>query len=451
MRDPVNRLTLLTIALGMALLFPAKAIAQLDSIDKGRAKDMLTNVTKDIEKYYYDPDLHGIDMDARVKAAKDKIDNARSLGEAFGIIAQVLLDLNDSHTKFFPPSRAVKFEYGWKVGMIGEKCFVTSVKPGSDAAKKGLRTGDEVLSLNGFPPSRKELWKMIYYYYALNPQVNFTMNVRTPAGEMRQVVSETKIKKLSRILNLNNSVDWNEYYRSITDEDESRDHRFVTKNGVVIWRLPTFAFEPGQVDSLFDSHVKGNTALILDLRGNGGGFVDTLEEVAGNLVDKVTKIADAKERKDSEVIEAKSRGDSAFKGKLVILIDSNSASASEILSRFVQLQERGIVIGDRSAGAVMESRSRFKTMGVNTQIAYGSSISEADVIMGDGKSLERVGVTPDIFAIPKAEDLGFERDPVLARAAEELGLKITPEEAGMMFPVLWQDGKKGTASYKKDN
>jgi hypothetical protein len=97
----------------------------------------------------------------------------------------------------------------------------------------------------------------------------------------------------------------------------------------------------------------------------------------------------------------------------------------------------------------MESRFRTKSMGVNTQILYGASISEADVIMGDGKSLERIGVTPDIFAIPSAEDLGFERDPVLSRAAAELGFTLTPEEAGALFPVLWQDGKKGTSSYKQ--
>jgi len=432
----------------MALL-AGSVYPQLDKIDKGRAKDMLTAVTDDVKKYYYDESLHGVDMDARVQAAKDKIDNAKSLGEAFGIIAQVLLDLNDSHTRFFPPSRAVKFEYGWKVKMVGDRCFVTSVKPGSDADKKGLRTGDEVLSLNGFPPSRRDLSKMIYYYYALNPQAKFAMTVKTPMGETKQIVAETKIKKMSRFLNLNNSTDFNEFFREITDEDESYDHRFVKKDGLVIWRMPTFSFEPGQVDSLFDAHVKGSTALILDLRGNGGGLVDTLEKMVGNLFDKDLKIADEKRRDKTEQMESKSRGGEVYQGKLIILVDSGSASASEILARFVQLKGRGKIVGDTSAGAVMESRSRSKTMGVNTQIFYGASISEADVIFEDGKSIERIGVRPDILALPTAEDIGYERDPVLAQAAKELGFSITPEEAGSLFPNIWNDGKKGVSSYKK--
>ena len=139
----------------------------LDRIERGRAKDMLNAVKKEIKSGYYDPTFHGMDLDARFKVAEEKLDKAASLGQAFGIIAQAVLELNDSHTKFFPPSRSAKFEYGWRMQMIGDKCFVIAVKPESDAEAKGLKIGDEILSVEGFRPTRKEMWKINYYYNAL--------------------------------------------------------------------------------------------------------------------------------------------------------------------------------------------------------------------------------------------------------------------------------------------
>jgi len=58
--------------------------------------------------------------------------------------------------------------------------------------------------------------------------------------------------------------------------------------------------------------------------------------------------------------------------------------------------------------------------------------------MADGKSLERVGVTPDEFLLPTMEDLASERDPVMARAAALVGVEIGPKEAGSLFPIEWQ-------------
>ena len=135
---------------------------------------------------------------------------------------------------------------------------------------------------------------------------------------------------------------------------------------------------------------------------------------------------------------AKKLGGARFEGNLVVLIDSKSASCSEVFARLVQLEKRGVVIGDRSAGAVMQSRYYGKEMGHDTLVLYGASITDADVIMADGKSLEHVGVTPDELIVPTAEDLAAGRDPVMARAAELLGFKLDPARAGKMFPVEWK-------------
>lgn len=75
--------------------------------------------------------------------------------------------------------------------------------------------------------------------------------------------------------------------------------------------------------------------LILYLRGNGGGYVVTLERLAGYFVDKDTKIADLKGRKEMKPQMAKSKGRDTFNGKVIVLIDANSGSAAEIFARFL--------------------------------------------------------------------------------------------------------------------
>lgn len=57
--------------------------------------------------------------------------------------------------------------------------------------------------------------------------------------------------------------------------------------------------------------------------------------------------------------------------------------------------------------------------------------------MTDHRGLENVEVTPDEKLLPTPADLAAGRDPVLAQAAAELGVKITPEAAGQLFPYKW--------------
>ena len=85
----------------------------------------------------------------------------------------------------------------------------------------------------------------------------------------------------------------------------------------------------------------------------------------------------------------------------------------------------------------MESKHYDEKMGTDTVIFYGASITEWDLIMTDGKSLEHVGVTPDELLLPTASAIANNRDPVLSYAAQKMGVNLNPGDAGKVFPYEW--------------
>jgi len=179
-----------------------------------------------------------------------------------------------------------------------------------------------------------------------------------------------------------------------------------------------------------------HTALIIDLRDNGGGAVETLQYLLGIVFDHDVKIADQVMRQKTTTLTAKTSHNNVFSGKLIVLVDSGSASAAELFARTVQIEKRGMVLGDRTSGLVMEAQYHSHETGV-PPVLYGAMITEADLIMTDGNSLEHTGVSPDETILPTPADLADGRDPVLARAAELAGVKLTPEDAGKLLPYEW--------------
>ena len=81
---------------------------------------------------------------------------------------------------------------------------------------------------------------------------------------------------------------------------------------------------------------------------------------------------------------------------------------------------------------VMRAQQFQLEMGTNTEAWYYVSVTVADLIMPDGGRLEKVGVTPDELLLPRSADLVAKHDPVLARAANVLGISLTPEAAGIL-------------------
>lgn len=411
----------------------------LGPYDRERGKSILTSLKDDIKKNYYDTSFRGIDLDARFKTAEEKIQQANSNGQIFGIIAQTLMDLNDSHTFFLPPSRAAKIEYGWQMQMIGDKCYVVAVKPDSDGDKKGLKAGDEILTINGFSPSRQDLWKIQYAYNILRPQPVVRFSVKKPDGQQSQIDVATKITQGKAVKDLTDDegADFLDIIREQENNNQLNRHRFLQISDIAIWKMPQFDLSEEEVNKAMNI-VKKSKSLIIDLRSNPGGLVDMLKHLSGYFFEKDVKIGVLKGRKDSKDLVAKSQGKQIYNGKVVVLVDSKSASCSEIFSRLMQLEKRATVIGDNTSGSVMISRSRRHQLGMDTVIFYGASVTELDLIMTDGKSLEHSGVIPDELLLPSASDLASEKDPIMVRAIELLGKSISEEKAGKLFPVEWQ-------------
>jgi C-terminal processing protease CtpA/Prc len=423
----------------LALSAQPSAAQKLGEYDRERGRQMLKTLKDDIKKNYYDPTFRGIDLEARFREADEAIKQAQSNGQIFGIIAQVLVGFNDSHLYFIPPQRPARTDYGWQMQMVGDRCYVSAVKPGSDAEAKGLQEGDIVRAVDGMVPTREDLWKIEYLLYGLRPQAGTRVVVERPGGPPRQLDVLAKVTELRRVTDL---TDGNEVMRLIVEQQKASRlyrHRYIDiKDELFVWKMPQFDLPKAKVDAMADKFRKSK-GVILDLRGNGGGAEETLLRLIGNFVERDVQVGELKTRKGSKPMTAKTVGDKVYRGKLVVLVDSDSGSSSEVFARVMQLEKRAVVIGDRSAGAVMRAEHHGHQVGMDIVAFYGVSVTDADLVMTDGKSLEHVGVTPDELLLPTPADMAAGRDPVMSRAAELLGIKITPEQAGQMFPVEWEN------------
>ncbi|HEX7956497.1 MAG TPA: S41 family peptidase, partial [Pyrinomonadaceae bacterium] len=331
--------------------------------------------------------------------------------------------------------RPMRVDYGWEMLIIGDKCYLTGIKPKSNAEEQGLRPGDQIISLDGYEPARENLWKMKYLYYRLSPRRGLRMVVKSPDGKQRQLDVMAKVVDTKRVTNLEESEAWDDFERQDENLKRLYRHRSYSEGDLFIWKMRQFD-EPTKIDDMMGKARKYKS-LIIDLRGNGGGDARALERLVGYFSEQDLKIADLKGRKEMKPMLAKTQGRNVFQGKLVVLVDSETASAAEVFARVVQLEKRGTVLGDVTMGAVMGSKYYEHQMGVDRVAFYGASITEMDLIMKDGVSLERVGVKPDEAVLMTGADLSAGRDPVMARAAALLGVQITPEKAGTFFPIEW--------------
>src|SRR5205823_2543044 len=103
---------------------------------------------------------------------------------------------------------------------------------------------------------------------------------------------------------------------------------------------------------------------------------------------------------------------------IFVMIDSDSASASEMFARDMQIRGRATVVGDASGGRVNMAKIFWEKVGAYDMVGFGVEIAVSRVVMENGDELENHGVTPNEFCIPTIQDLNQGKDRCLDRALE---------------------------------
>jgi C-terminal processing protease CtpA/Prc len=391
-------------------------------------------------------------MNARFQKAETRIQNAKSYREAIESVEWVLEGLNDSHTHLMPPVQPLRADYGFQFQFYGNGCYVTQVKKGSDAEKQGLKVGDQLLGIDDQKLIRSEFSHFKRSLSVIAPRANLHLAIVSPGEKsVREITVEAKVRQLPELMDRASTQDsgfninWN--LRQAEALMEARKPESTEVGDVLVWRQPTF-FPYAELhvpvgrnlpplgekaESLLE-HARKDRAIVLDLRGNSGGLVAGEQWLLGGMFDHDVHIYDVLGRGQRKPEAAETLGKNAFKGMLIVLVDSNTSSAAEIFARVVQIEKRGYIIGDQTAGLVREAEALpHEEFHVGSTPYYFVFVSVADLIMKDGMSLEGTGVTPDLKLLPSPVDLAAGRDPVLAAALSLAGHPVDPEQAGKLL------------------
>jgi carboxyl-terminal processing protease len=166
-------------------------------------------------------------------------------------------------------------------------------------------------------------------------------------------------------------------------------------------------------DALQELEGLGMTSLIVDLRGNGGGFLDAAVDVASEFLPDGVVLHQVERDKPERAFDVK-RGGRYLESPLVLLVDGGTASASEIVAGALQDRGRATLIGEKTYGKG-SVQSVF-------DLSDGSSvhITSARWLTPDHHQIDGVGLDPDLEVAISEEDRSQERDPQLERAIEYL-------------------------------
>jgi len=279
--------------------------------------------------------------------------------------------------------------------VFGPDCRLVIVAPldGSPASRAGLKPGDVVAkvdgsTLDGLSPDqardriRGKKGTQVVLTIERRGAAAFDVTITRDVVHQREVIT-------------NDLADGTIGYIRLTGFSE---------NGAAVF-----------VDAVQAALDKGQTKLIVDLRGNPGGFVTAARTVASTFIEEgpIFWEQDA----DGDVTPTDSLGDGVAvdpKIEVVVLIDRGSASASEIVAGALQDTGRATLIGETSYG-----KGTVQTWIELDDDAGGVKLTVAKWLTPDKRWIHRVGVVPDI-AVEVPADTPSGADPVLDRAIEFL-------------------------------
>ncbi len=163
--------------------------------------------------------------------------------------------------------------------------------------------------------------------------------------------------------------------------------------------------------ALEELRAEGVKALILDLRNNPGGYLDTAIEVASEFIGDGVVVMQEDSAGNRKTANASGTG-LATDLPLVVLINRGSASASEIVAGAIRDDKRGLLVGEKTFGK--GSVQNVHELSDKSQLR----VTVAAWLTPSGDKIHKVGIAPDIEVERTADDVKNERDPQLERAIE---------------------------------
>jgi len=257
-----------------------------------------------------------------------------------GIAVNNLLQNLDPHSLYLQPERAQTinenldggFEgVGLEYQLLRDTLVVTQVYPKGPAAQAGLATGDKVIAIN---------------------QKKFS-GTHLTAERVDNALKDESAPEIALSVLPFNGTELKQYHLKRGHVDlSSLDAAYMAAPGIGYIKISRFALTTDEDfrDAFEKLKAQGLKKLVLDIRGNGGGYLNTATSLADEFLAKNQLIVYTKgaheERKDYFATDS-----GLFKqGKLAVLIDEYSASASEILAGALQDLDRATIVGRRSFG-----------------------------------------------------------------------------------------------------
>lgn len=228
---------------------------------------------------------------------------------------------------------------GIQFNMLTDTLYVISTVPGGPSERVGIKAGDRILMVGDTLIAGVK-----------KPQDRVIRMLRGPKGSKVSV----KVKRAG----LPELIDF-----TITRDDvpiNSVDAAYMAAPGVGYIRLTRFAESSGRevAEALDKLRKKGMKNLIIDLESNGGGYLGAAIELASMMLPRgATIVSTSGMRQEPTSYDNPQAGPLAADGRIVVMVDQNSASASEILSGALQDHDRGVIVGRRTFGKGLVQRA----------------------------------------------------------------------------------------------
>lgn len=334
--------------------------------------------------------------------APDKVD-ARTLGHA--ALAGLASSVHENHTYFIGPEgwnrrSATSDRYAGIGVTIAERdhaFYIAEVFARSPAARAGFRAGDRLTAVDAALTAGLTQGQLVQRVRG-QPGAPVTVMVERAVGSLQATLVREQI---------------------VIPAFESR----VLDGGVGYLRLRSFppagaAFPDGHTlgqsldAALAGFEQAGVAAWVLDLRGNGGGYLDAMTEVAGRLLPSGTPVL-VSHTQNGDAVTRTAGGERQPVRPLTVLINGGSASASEILAAALQESGRAAIVGEQSAGVA--NAANLDALPDGGGISITSVLTLTPV---QRRPLDGQGVTPDSLIAGSADDLPLGRDRQLEQAAQ---------------------------------